>query len=104
MIAFAAPRCRICQCGSPGREFSDTTRRPLLARGVAPTAADVDSALVHPAAAAATPNAPKPRNARLLVSPAGPLSSRVMADRMHPRRRPRKQDASLAAQTAGRSA
>jgi hypothetical protein len=50
--------------------------------------------LLHPAAAAAIPNAPKPRNARLLAPPAGPLPSRVMADRMHPRRDPRKQDAS----------
>jgi len=66
----------------------------MLARGVGPLAADSEPLLVHPAAAAAIPNAPKPRNARLLAPPAGLLlPSRVMADRMHPQRGPRKQDA-----------
>jgi hypothetical protein len=70
MIAFAAPRCRIFQRGSPGREFSDSKRGRLLARGVAPAAADPESPLlVHPAAATAIPNAPRPRNARLLAPP-----------------------------------
>ena len=81
MIAFAAPRCLIFQCGSPGREFSDSKRGRLVPRGVAPVAADLESLLVHPAAVAAIPNAPKPRNARLLAPPAG-LVSRVMADRI----------------------
>ena len=70
MIAFAAPRWRISQRGSPGREFSDTTRRPVLARGTGPLAADPESPLlVHPAAAAAIPKAPRPRNTRLLAPP-----------------------------------
>ena len=52
MIAFAAPRWRISQCGSPGSEFSDTARRRVLARGVARLAADPESLplLLHPAA------------------------------------------------------
>ena len=85
MIASAAPRWRIGQCRSPGSEFSDTTRRPVLARGVPPLAADPEPPLLHPAAAAAIPNAPAPRNARLLAPPAGLLPSRVMADRIFTR-------------------
>ncbi len=70
MIAFAAPRWRISQRGSPGREFSDSKRGRLLARGVAPLPAGLESPpVVHPAAVAAIPNAPRPRNARLLAPP-----------------------------------
>ena len=100
MIALAAPRCLISQSGSPGSEFSATTRRrgPGFGAltGLAGAAAGLPlHAEVTAIAAPATPNAPRPRNVRLLAPPEGaePLGtspSRVMADRMHPRRRTRK--------------
>src|ERR1700751_3956335 len=93
MIAFAAPRWRISQCGSPGSEFSATSRRPVLARGVAPAAGGPGLLVLHPDAAARAPIAPRPRKARLLAPPCGLLPSRVMADRRHPHGGPRKQDA-----------
>ena len=81
-----APRWRIAQCGSPGSEFSATApsprrrgrRRPA---GGAARGCRCCTRTRRPA----TPSAPKPRNARLLVPP-GPVPSRVMADRMHPQR------------------
>ncbi len=94
MIALAAPRWRISQCGSPGSEFSATARRRGRGVGVLTGRAGATAGLplhadVTAIAAPATPNTPRPRNVRLLAPPGGaePLGtspSRVMADRMHP--------------------
>src|SRR5215469_5956978 len=84
-MSCSPPRCRSAQCGSPGFEFSGAGGRRVL-RGSACWAPDGPEAVVHPAAAPATPAAARPRNARRLVFGSIRVSMPRSAERMRHRR------------------